>query len=146
MTMSLSRIFGRVAAVDVSSEMVERARTALKDRDNIEIHVNNGFDLSMFPDEHFDFALSAIVFQHIPRRSIIENYIGETWRVLRPGSLFKFQIQGYPIKEEEADTWVGVGFSEEKMFEVAARYDFEITAAKGAGTQYYWLTFLKPAI
>jgi ubiquinone/menaquinone biosynthesis C-methylase UbiE len=144
--MSLSRIFGRVEGVDVSPEMIAHALHALRDRENIELHVNNGFDLSMFPDESFDFALSAIVFQHIPKQSIVENYIGEAWRVLRPDSIFKFQLQGYPIREEDANTWVGVGFSEKQIREIAERFGFQITATHGAGTQYYWLTFLKPAI
>ena len=144
MTLPLSRIFGHVDGVDVSPEMIAQARSALRDHTNIEFHVNNGVDLAMFPNERFDFAVSAIVFQHIPRQAIVENYIRETWRVLRPGSLFKFQVQGYPIKENEADTWVGVGFSEEQMQAVAARSGYQIRDSRGAGTQYYWLTFRKP--
>src|SRR6187551_1509656 len=56
MTMSLSRIFGQVSAIDVSAEMIAQARLALADRRNVDLHVNNGCDLSMFPDECFDFA------------------------------------------------------------------------------------------
>ena len=41
-----------------------------------------------------DFAFSFMVFQHIPSREIIENYVREVNRVLRPGALFKFQVQG----------------------------------------------------
>jgi len=145
MTMSLSRIFGRVAAVDVSQEMIAHARVALRDRSNVELQVNNGCDLSMFTDESFDFAISAIVFQHIPKHSIVENYIRETWRVLRPDSVFKFQLQGVPIPEKDANTWVGVGFTEDRIRGVVERCGFQITATSGAGTQYYWLTCLKPA-
>ena len=144
MTLPLSRIFGRVEAVDVSSKMIACARAALGDRTNIGLHVNNGADLSAFPNEHFDFAISAVVFQHIPRRVIVESYIRETYRVLRSLSVFKFQLQGFPIREDEADTWVGAGFSEEDMQRIAASTGFQIQSSYGAGTQYYWLTFLKP--
>jgi SAM-dependent methyltransferase len=144
MTRTLSRFFGEVAAVDISSEMITLAKSALGDCTNVEFHVNNGFDLSAFPDEHFDFAISAIVFQHIPKRVFIENYIRETWRVLKRGSIFKFQVQGHQIDESEADTWVGVGFSEEQMRDIARTAGFTIKNSTGAGTQYYWLTFLKP--
>jgi ubiquinone/menaquinone biosynthesis C-methylase UbiE len=144
MTLALSRIFGHVDAVDVSAEMIAQARVALRERTNVQFHVNNGADLAMFPNERFDFAVSAIVFQHIPRRAIVESYIKETWRVLRPNSLFKFQLQGCPITEQEADTWVGVGFSEDEMREIAGRSGFQIKDSHGAGTQYYWLTFRKP--
>ena len=143
MTLALSRIFGRVEAVDISPEMIAQARSALQGRANVHLHVNNGTDLSMFPADTFDFAISAIVFQHIPRQAIVENYIRETGRVLRAHSLFKFQLQGYPIAERHADTWVGVGFNEKQTQDVATRSGFEIVESSGAGTQYYWLTFRK---
>ena len=88
MTMALSRIFGAVDAVDISPEMIAQARIILAGQPNVQLHVNNGADLSMFADSSFDFAISIIVFQHIPKRAIVENYIKETWRVLRPASLF----------------------------------------------------------
>jgi ubiquinone/menaquinone biosynthesis C-methylase UbiE len=144
MTQSLGQIFGSVDAVDISSEMIAQARSALSGRGNIQFHVNNGVDLSMFAGDSFDFALSAIVFQHIPRKAIVENYIRETARVLRRQSLFKFQVQGCPIPEDQADTWVGVGFCEAEIAECARRYGFHIQNSYGAGTQYYWITFLKP--
>lgn len=144
MTAALGKIFGHVDAVDISIEMISQARDALSGRPNIQLHVNNGVDLSLFPDNSFDFALSAIVFQHIPRKAIVENYIRDTHRVLRPQSFFKFQVQGCPIPENQADTWVGAGFTESEMADCASRCSFEIKSSDGAGTQYYWLTFLKP--
>jgi SAM-dependent methyltransferase len=144
MTEALSRIFGKVDAVDISSEMLAQAQSALAGRRNIQFHLNNGVDLSMLADESFDFALSVIVFQHIPRKAVVENYISETWRVLRPHSLFKFQVQGVAIPEQLADTWVGVGFSEGEIASCASKSGFRIQKSHGAGTQYYWITFLKP--
>jgi SAM-dependent methyltransferase len=144
MTEPLSRIFGKIDAVDISSEMIALAQSALAARENIQFHLNNGVDLSMFADESFDFALSAIVFQHIPRKVIVENYICETWRVLRPQSLFKFQVQGVPIQEQFADSWVGAGFSEAEIATCASQSGFHLQKSHGAGTQYYWITFLKP--
>jgi ubiquinone/menaquinone biosynthesis C-methylase UbiE len=144
MTLALSRFFGRVDAVDISPEMIAQARVALRACTNVHLYVNNGTDLSIFPDNSFDFAISAIVFQHIPKQAIIENYVKETWRVLRSGSLFKFQLQGCPIEEKQANTWVGVGFSEKQMYRIAAGSGFEIRQSTGAGTQYYWLTLAKP--
>jgi SAM-dependent methyltransferase len=144
MTMALSNIFGHVDGVDISTEMIAQARAALKSQANVELHCTNGSDLSIFPNESFDFAISAVVFQHIPKRVVVENYIQETWRVLRPGSLFKFQLQGHSIEEEDADTWIGVGFSEKQMQEIARRTGFQLKASRGAGTQYYWLSFYKP--
>jgi len=144
MTRSLSNIFGQVDAVDISAEMIARAREALHDRKNVHLHVNSGDDLSLFAGGQFDFVFSAIVFQHIPSRAVIENYVKETWRVLRPQSLFKFQVQGRPIQDHETNTWVGVGFTEQQMQDMASRYGFVVKAMEGVGTQEFWLTFLKP--
>jgi len=143
MTLGFSEMFGVVEAVDVSSEMVSRARAAAVGRANVHFHVGTGTDLQMFADDSFDFAFSTLVFQHIPRKSIVSDYIREVRRVLRTGSIFRFQVQGYPIHEEEANTWVGVGFSEQEMTSLALEVGFEILSASGAGTQDYWLTFRK---
>ena len=50
----------------------------------------------MLGELRFDFTFSFVVFQHIPSKAMIENYVRETARVLRPGGLFKFQLQGDP--------------------------------------------------
>ena len=60
------------------------------------------------PDLVFDFAFSTIVFQHIPSRDVIENYVREVQRLLRPGALFKFQVQGDSLSSTDPDdTWLG---------------------------------------
>ncbi len=142
-TRALARVFGRVDGVDISGEMIARAREALRDCPSAQAHQNNGADLAMFGAEEFDFAYSSIVFQHIPSKAVIENYVREVWRVLRAGALFKFQVQGVPLDEESCDTWLGVGFTEEEMREMAARTSFEMRYAHDAGTQYFWLWFFK---
>lgn len=143
MTRPLAKLFGEVDAVDVSGEMIERARQALHDCSNVRLYQNNGVDLSMFGAEEFDYAFSGIVFQHIPSKSFVENYIREAQRVLRSGSVFKFQAQGAPTGEQTYDTWQGVGFSETEMRQIAERCGFEVRCADGANTQYFWLTFFK---
>ncbi len=95
-TRALARVFAEVHAVDVSGEMVARAREAVAGMPNAFVYQNNGMDLSVVPDLPFDFAFSVIVFQHIPSRGVIENYFREISRLLRPGALFKVQVQGLP--------------------------------------------------
>lgn len=143
LTRALSEIFGRVDGVDVSGEMIERARHALGSRPNIRFHQNNGVDLATFGGAEFDFSFSYIVFQHIPSKEIIENYVREVHRVLKPGSLFKFQVQGCPSEERQCDTWFGVGFTEDEMRRMADRCGFEMRYSYGAGTQYFWVWFFK---
>lgn len=154
-TRAMAGHFGQVYAVDISSEMVRQARRGLADYANVRVWRNNGRDLSALGGNWWsrwaigrkillDFAFSCIVFQHIPSREIIENYVREVNRRLRPGALFKFQVQGSPrVRGDEDDTWVGVSFSEDEARQMARRCGFEMRYHTGAGSQYYWLWFFK---
>jgi ubiquinone/menaquinone biosynthesis C-methylase UbiE len=143
-TRALAKLFGEVHAVDVSGEMVRLASEALRDFPKAFVYQNNGKDLSVVPNLQFDFAFSSIVFQHIPSREIIENYVGEVQRLLRPGGLFKFQVQGDSTLETKPDdTWLGAPFSERQAVDMAFRCGFDPRYRHGAGEQYFWLWFFK---
>lgn len=143
-TRALANLFGEVHAVDVSGEMVARATRAVEHLPHAHVYQNNGMDLSIVPGENFDFAFSTIVFQHIPSRDVIENYVREVARLLRPGALFKFQVQGdTSIETSEGDTWLGVSFSDDDAVAMAERCGFEPRHRHGAGGQYFWLWYFK---
>lgn len=143
-TRALSGLFGEVHGVDVSGEMIAQARRALTDRPNARVHQNNGRDLSVLDGYKFDFAFSTIVFQHIPSREVIENYVREVNRLLNPGALFKFQVQGdATLSTSPDDTWLGAPFSDAQAVEMAERCGFEPRHRHGAGQQYFWLWFFK---
>jgi SAM-dependent methyltransferase len=145
-TAALADLFGEVHAVDVSGEMVRQARAALASRPNAHVYQNNGMDLRVVPPgDGFDFAFSSIVFQHIPSREVIESYVREVNRLLKPGRLFKFQVQGGegmdPTRPD--DTWEGVAFSDAEAVAMAERCGFEPRYRHGAGEQYFWLWYFK---
>jgi SAM-dependent methyltransferase len=143
-TRALSNLFGEVHAVDVSGEMVANARAALHDRSNATVYQNNGYDLKVLPALIFDFAFSSHVFQHIPSHEIIESYVREVHRLLRPGALFKFQVQGNRFEDRPPeDTWHGVSFTPEQATEMAQRCGFEHRYSFGEGNHYFWLWFFK---
>jgi len=143
-TRALAQFFGEIYAVDISGEMVKRARCALKAFPNAHVLKNNGKDLSVVPRRPIDFAFSYIVFQHIANREIIENYVREVNRLLRPGGLFKFQLQGYASMDlKPEDTWLGAAFTEDDALEMAERCGFELRHQSGEGTQEYWLWLFK---
>lgn len=143
-TRALARVFGEVYAVDISGEMVRQARLALAATPNSHVFQNNGTDLRVLGDIQVDFAFSCIVFQHIPSREVIENYVRDVRRLLRPGGLFKFQVQGdATIETAPDDTWLGVPFSDEEAVAMAERTGFEPRYRHGAGDQYFWLWFFK---
>jgi SAM-dependent methyltransferase len=122
---------------------------------NAHVFRNNGKDLSVVSGPWWrrfgigapaqvDFAFSFMVFQHIPSREIIENYVREVHRLLRPGGLFKFQVQGSPdVAHEPQNSWVGVSFTEADARRMAERCGFEMRHQYGAGDQYYWLWYFK---
>jgi SAM-dependent methyltransferase len=152
-TRALAGVFGEVFAVDISGEMVAQAKEFLKDRRNAHVFQNNGTDLSVLNGQlaegSADFAYSTIVFQHIPSREVIETYVREVHRLLRPGGLFKFQVQGYVEQDGIAyesspeDTWLGVTYSDEQAVALAESTGFEPRHRHGAGDQYFWLWFFK---
>jgi O-antigen biosynthesis protein len=146
MTKYLGNIFGEVYGVDISDEMIRLGNDRIKSRLNVHLFKNNGMDLSLFADDFFDFVFSFLVFQHIPDKNIILNYIKETQRVLKPDRLFKFQVQGYQGKEYldmKKDTWQGATFSENEIVDLAGSLNFEIIRMTGQGTQYFWIILKK---
>ncbi len=144
-TRALSEVFGEVWAVDVSGEMIRQAGEFLRDRGNVHLLQNNGADLQAITESaSFDFAFSTIVFQHVPSRDVIVGYVREVHRLLRPGALFKFQVQGDTSFETKPDdTWLGVSFSDAQAVEMAEARGFEARHRHGAGQQYFWLWYFK---
>jgi ubiquinone/menaquinone biosynthesis C-methylase UbiE len=146
MTRMLARVFGHVTGVDISEEMIGQARRNTADLNNVDLIVGDGCSLSGLPDSSFDYAFSYIVFQHIPSYDVISSYCREVFRVLRPGSPFKFQVQGGTnIGNYQLDTWLGYPISPEAAAELAKESGFELEYQTGSGTQYFWLWFRKPA-
>jgi len=138
----MSEIFGEAIGADISGKMVEIAQKYIKDIPNCKIIQNNGKDLAMFSDDYFDFSYSIIVFQHIPDKKIIENYFHEVSRVLKTGSVFRFQVQlkknrNHPHKP---NTWVGYRFELDEINELASKHKFEILEKTDIGEQH-WITF-----
>jgi SAM-dependent methyltransferase len=145
MSRALGEVFGEVYGVDISGEMIAKGKKDLADLPNVHLFQNNGADLKVLGDIEIDFAFSYIVFQHIPSRDVIYNYTREVYRLLSPGGLFKFQVQGArPPDGSQPDTWQGVHFSDADAVEMAEKCGFEPRYRHGANSQYFWLWFFKP--
>ena len=137
-----SRIFGQAIGVDVSSEMIHKGKKYVENLQNCQIFENNGIDLSEFSDNYFDFCFSFIVFQHIPEKKIVEKYISEVSRVLKPHCLFRFQVRGtIASKPNQITTWDGVQFTSDEIHKIAQANNFEIIEEGNDKDEYYWLTF-----
>src|SRR5690349_7551625 len=79
----LAKHFDEIHGIDVSDEMIRLARERLRDTPTAFPHHGTGSDLSAFRNEMFDFVYSYAVFQHIPSREVVFNYLREARRVLK---------------------------------------------------------------
>ncbi|MBX3277929.1 MAG: methyltransferase domain-containing protein [Acidobacteria bacterium] len=147
MTRHLAGLFGEVYAVDVSGEMIAQARERLNEYTNVHLQETSGSDFSHLPDECIDCAFSAYVFQHVPEREVVMSNIRDALRVLRPGGVFKFQVNGYDGEDfasQPKDTWAGVSFSETEIRQAAKDFGAELVSLIGAGTLGCWVMLRKP--
>lgn len=85
MTHALAARFGRVVALDVSPEMIARARAQGSGLANVEFVVGSGSGLSGVPDGSADLVLAWFVLQHVPRTKDVLRYVTEAGRALGPG-------------------------------------------------------------
>lgn len=91
LTQALADHFDEACGVDVAPSMIQGARRYNRHDDRCTYYVNNADNLTIFPDNHFDFVYSALVLQHIhPQYST--RYMQEFVRVLRPGGVGLFQM------------------------------------------------------
>ena len=139
----MSRHFAEIHGVDVSDEMVRIARERLRDTPNAHPHHGSGAGLELFADNSFDFVYSYAVFQHIPSRDVVFNYLREAHRVLRPGGVLRCQLNGLPPHAREYDTWSGVRVAPGEIAEFARHSGFQLLALEQIWTQYMWITCRK---
>ena len=110
-------------------------------RCHCKIFQNSGSDISFVKDNYIDFCYSFIVFQHVPDKIIVENYIREVSRVLKPQGIFRFQVRGNTEnKPTEITTWDGVSFSSNEIHNYAKENNFKILE-EGDASEYFWVTF-----
>jgi ubiquinone/menaquinone biosynthesis C-methylase UbiE len=144
----MSRRFGEIHGIDVSDEMVARARRKLAGIPHAHPHHASGSDLALFEDNSFDFVYSYAVFQHIPSAEVVFSYLRETVRVLKPGGIARLQINGLPgVSREPAKaytTWEGVRISANEIHAFTRQHGVRLLSLTGVDTQYMWTTWQKP--
>lgn len=94
MTGSFARRWQRTYAFDISNEMLAKAHSIHEVANNIVWLLGNGSDLNCVAAGTMDFVFSYLVLQHMPHESLVERYIAEMLRVLRPGGAVLFHYHG----------------------------------------------------
>lgn len=158
--LALAERFERVVGVDVAPEMVQRARQ-LVPSERIDFEVGDGATLAGVADASADLVLSFTVFQHIPSVAVIEGYLQEAGRVLKPGGLFVFQWNGQPgalrwrlrraalatlqstgLRAERyrrhAPEFLGSRVPLDRVERALQRGRMQLVATEGVGTLYAW--------
>jgi ubiquinone/menaquinone biosynthesis C-methylase UbiE len=141
----LSRHFSEIHGIDVSDEMIERARFNLRGIHHAHAQVAGGSDLAHFASGYFDFVYSYAVFQHIPSAEAVFSYLRETVRVLKPGGVARLHINGLPKTAKAFTTWEGVRIEAEEIRTFTREHGVRLLSLTGAETQYMWTTWQKPA-
>jgi SAM-dependent methyltransferase len=155
LTRALAARAGHVHAVDVSAEMLARARALNPELGNVTWHRGDGATLRVLGDASADAVVSHVVFQHLPDPQLTYGYVREMGRVLRPGGWAAFQVSDDPAVHRPArapgrvrvalrraprgqrdPAWLGSAVDLEALRAAAADGALEVERVLGEGTQF----------
>lgn len=105
MTRSFASRFRTVIAIDVSEEMLARAKSNLSDLTNVQYVLSDGQSLADLPTGTLDFVFSYLVLQHFPFPELVDETIREMLRALKPEGAYLFQFNG---SDRPTMNWKGV--------------------------------------
>ena len=140
----LSKHFRVIHGLDISEAMLRRAESNLHGMTNVKLHLAADSTLTAFPDETVDFIYSYAVFQHIPSKDVVFGYLKEAIRILKPGGLFVFQINGLPDLGHVPTTWEGCRVKANEIIAISKTQQAYLLALTDKDTQYMWVTLQKP--
>jgi SAM-dependent methyltransferase len=164
---ALAERFEHVIGIDISAEMISRAEQLVHDP-NIRFVLGDGRGLAGIDDASADFVVSFTVLQHIPSFEVIETYLREAGRVLRPGGVFAFQWNNQPgahwwqvrrtllsllqrsgiLREphgRHAPEFLGSRVPLDRMRRALESGGLELVGTRSLGTLFAWAWASKPA-
>ena len=156
LTRALADQTRHVVGLDVSGEMLARARRLNQRIENLSWELGSGTNLEPLPSDSADLCFSHVVFQHIPDPEITLNYVRDMGRVLRTSGRAVFVVStdpqvhrqrpslrkrvrslaGRAPKGGDNKSWLGSSVDEKGLRQAAADGGLEIAGLVGLGTQY----------
>jgi ubiquinone/menaquinone biosynthesis C-methylase UbiE len=100
LTRALARRAAHVTAVDVSQEMLARARELHDGLENVEWVLGDGLGLAGIEDGSQDAVICCGMLAHVPDPRVQLGYVAEFGRVLRPGGWAAFDLSTDPGAHE----------------------------------------------
>ncbi len=145
-----------VLALDVSDEMLARARAHNPDLANVEWVLGDGRSLAPAADASVDACVSVVVLQHVPDPEITLDYVRDLGRVLRPGGWAALQVSDDPSihrarqgarqrllavvgrapRGQRHPAWLGSRADLDAIAAAARAHGVELERVWGRGSQY----------
>lgn len=158
---ALAPHFDQVVGIDVSTEMVERARELVSEP-NVTFEVGDGTTLRPFADDTVDLVLTFTVLQHLTSREAVTGYLRESARILRSGGVLAAQWNGdaHPRRYRLRTRWwrirqrlfrrhapdrrlapefLGTPVVVADVVQVLERAGLEVVGTKDTGTLFSWV-------
>lgn len=157
LTRALAARAHEVWALDVSEEMLARARELHPDLGDVHWIHGDGVTLAGVPSAVADACVSHVVFQHIPEPEVTLSYVREMGRVLRPGGWAAFQVSNDPAvhrprpggalagaralirrspRGQSDPAWLGSAVDLDDLGSAAQEGGMAVERVVGAGTQF----------
>jgi SAM-dependent methyltransferase len=153
-----------VRAIDVSSEMLARARELNAHLANVEWVQGDGVSLDGIDDGSVDAIISHVVFQHIPDPAVTLGYVADMGRVLHPGGWAAFQVStdpevhrrrpgvrrrlaaalGRAPQGQDQPEWLGSAVDLDDLRAVAQANAMAVAAVAHPGTQFSIVRLERP--
>jgi SAM-dependent methyltransferase len=104
LSQALAEHADEVIGLDVSAPMLATARSLDRSDGRASFVLSEDPDLRAFPDGSFDLVFTERVLQHLPR-PVLEGYLAEFVRVLRPGGLAYLHCTTRPLWTRRGMVW-----------------------------------------
>jgi SAM-dependent methyltransferase len=104
LSQALAEHADQVVGVDVSPPMLDTARALDRTDGRCVFVLSEDPDLRAFPDGSFDLVVTERVLQHLPR-PVLERYLAEFVRVLRPGGVAWLHVPTRPLWTFRGMVW-----------------------------------------